>query len=217
VYCLYLRLCSLNDKSIAGRCPVSIVITRNRTPSKYVCHGLYLYFSALSLGRASERLSYFFKRSHVSVWNWMQKYKPQRISYSRRKITGYIADETLIKAGSEHIWLWVEIEPKDKEILALTISKERNTFVAERFIPGLVQIYGEHSVSTDGGTWYPQACRFLGIKHHIHSPLGKSLIERTMQCIKDRTECFDDYFPCREKRCKLKHVENWMRFFSRLQ
>ena len=85
---------------------------------------------------------------------------------------------------------------------------------AERFIPGLVKIYGEHPASTDGGTWYPQACRFLRIKHHIHSPLEKSMTERTMQCIKDRTESFDDYFPCRKKRCKLKHVKNRMRFFE---
>ena len=26
------------------------------------------------------------------------------------------------------------------------------------------------------------------------TPLEKSIIERTMQYIKDRTECFDDYF-----------------------
>ncbi len=71
----------------------------------------------------------------------------------------------------------------------------------------------ERTVSTDGETGFPQACRFLRIKHNIHSPLGKSLIERTMQYIKDRTECFDDYFPCRKKRCKLKHIKNWMRFF----
>jgi putative transposase len=56
------------------------------------------------------------------------------ISYSRRKITEYIVDEALIKVAAEYIWLWVAIEPKNKEILALTISKERNTFVAERFI-----------------------------------------------------------------------------------
>jgi len=42
-------------------------------------------------------------------------------------------DETLIKVGpSEYIWLWVIIEPKDREILAINISKERNMFVAER-------------------------------------------------------------------------------------
>ena len=51
-------------------------------------------------------------------------------------------------------------------------------------------------VYTDGGTWYPQACNFLHLKHRLHSPLEKSLIERMMQYFKDRTECFDDYYPC---------------------
>src|SRR4051812_23190035 len=87
-------------------------------------------------------------------------------------------------------------------------------FVAERFISGLIRICGKHPVSTDGGgTWYPQACGFLRITHHIHSPLEKSLIERTMQCIKDKTECFYDYFPCRLKNCTLKHVRNWLNLF----
>jgi len=62
-----------------------------------------------------------------------------------------------------------------------------------------VENYGKNIVSTDGGTWYPQACRFLKLKHPLHSPLEKSLIERTIQYIKDRTECFDDYFPCQRK------------------
>ena len=57
------------------------------------------------------------------------------------------------------------------------------------------------------------ACRFLGLKHHIHSSMEKSLIERKMQYIKDRTESFDDYFPCRLKKCKLKHVRNWLNLF----
>jgi hypothetical protein len=38
--------------------------------------------------------------------------------------------------------------------------------------------------------------------------MKKRSIERTMQYIKDRTECFDDYFPCRKKNCKLKYVLN---------
>lgn len=42
-------------------------------------------------------------------------------------------------------------------------------FVAEKFISGLTKVYDKHSVSTDGGTWYPQACRFLKLSHHIHS------------------------------------------------
>ena len=86
-------------------------------------------------------------------------------------------------------------------------------FVAEKFLSGLVNIHRKHPVSTDGGTWYPQACKFLRLKHHLHSFLEKSLIERTMQYIKDRTECFDDYFPCKLKHCKLKHVMNWLNLF----
>jgi putative transposase len=42
-------------------------------------------------------------------------------------------------------------------------------FVAERFLSKGVEEYGQHTVSTkDGGTWYPQACKFLKIDHHIH-------------------------------------------------
>ena len=42
-------------------------------------------------------------------------------------------------------------------------------FVSEKFLSGLVNIHGKHPVSTDGGTWYPQACKFLRLKHHLHS------------------------------------------------
>ena len=149
----------------------------------------------------------------MSIWNWIQKYHPKKISSKTKRIEEYIVDETLIKVGSQYIWLWVAIEPENREILALNISKERNMFIAERFISSLVKIHGKHPVSTDGGTWYPQACRFLKLNHHIHSSLEKSLIERTMQYIKDRTESFDDYFPCKSKNCKLKHVKNWLNLF----
>ncbi len=158
--------------------------------------------------------SCFIKRNHVSIWNWVQKYKPRKLSSRKRKVDGFVVDETLLKVGSELVWLWVAIEPANKEILSISISKERNMFVAERFLYRLSEKHGEHPVSTDGGTWYPQACQFLKLKHHIHSPYEKSIIERTMQYIKDRTESFDDYFPCKKKKCKLKHVINWLNLFS---
>ncbi|MBA3977847.1 MAG: IS6 family transposase [Nitrosopumilus sp.] len=188
--------------------------TRNRTPSEYIGYGLYLYFSGLSLRRASERLSScFVKRNHVSIWNWIQKYKPKKLSNKRKRIEEYIIDETIIKVGSDYMWLWIAIEPEDREILGINISLERNMFVTERFLSGLIKAHGEHPVSTDGGTWYPQACKFLKLDHHLHSPFEKSIIERTMQYVKDRTECFDNYFPCNKKKCKLKHVINWLNLF----
>ena len=189
---------------------------RKRTSSEHIYYGLYLYFLGLSLRNTAKALSFLHivKRSHVAIWKWIQKFRHRRISSTRRKkISEYIVDETILQVGPEYIWLWITIEPKNREILALTISKERNMFIAERFLSGVVRCYGIHPVSTDGGTWYPMACKFLKLEHHIHSYLEKSLIERTMQYIKDRTECFDDYFPCRLENCKLKHVKNWMNLF----
>ncbi|MDN5847786.1 MAG: hypothetical protein L0H53_16095 [Candidatus Nitrosocosmicus sp.] len=82
-------------------------------------------------------------------------------------------------------------------------------FVVERFLSNIVRNHGTHPVSTDGCTWYPMACRFFGLDHHLHSSFEKSINERTMQYIKDRTESFDDYFPCRKKNYYLKNVKQW--------
>ena len=138
----------------------------------------------------------------------------KNISFKRRKISKFIVDETQIKVGKDYFWLWVvAIKPKDKDILHIHISAERNMFVAEHFLRSLVKKYGKYPVSTDGGTWYPQACKFLQIKHHLHSIYEKNIIERRIQYIKDRTECFDDYFPCRKEKCRLEHIINWFNLF----
>jgi len=50
------------------------------------------------------------------------------------------------------MWLWVVIEPKYKEILAVDVSKERNICVAKRFLSTVINKYGKHQVSSDGGT-----------------------------------------------------------------
>ena len=125
---------------------------RNRTPSEYIDYGLYLYFLGLSLRNVVKALSYLniVKRSHVTIWNWIQKFHPKKMSLEERKeVSEYIVDETVIKAGSENIWLWVATEPENSQFLAQTISKERNMFVAERFLSDIVRDYGKHAVSTE--------------------------------------------------------------------
>jgi len=32
--------------------------------------------------------------------------------------------------------------------------------------------------------------------------------------LKDRTECFNDYFSCRENNCKLENVIEWLNLFA---
>jgi putative transposase len=68
--------------------------------------------------------------------------------YNKTKIFEFILDETQIKVGSELVWLWVAIEPASKEVLRLNISKERNMFVAERFLSNVVKEFGEHPCSS---------------------------------------------------------------------
>ena len=85
--------------------------------------------------------------------------------------------------------------------------------VAESFLRSLIKLYGKHIVYSDWGSWYPEACNSLRLKHILHTPFEKSIIERAMEYIKDRTESFDDYFPCRKENCRLKHVQNWLTFF----
>jgi putative transposase len=181
-----------------------------------------MYFLGLSFRNAAKALSFLLlvKISHVSIWNWIQKYKPKKYR-KNKKILEYSCiqkDETAINAGSsELIWLWIVIEPTiDKEILSFDISKERNMFVVERFLSNVIKEYGKYPVSTDGGTWYPQACRFLKLVHHLHSFVykdEKSIVERTMQYIKDRIESFDHYFPCKKNKCKLNHIKKWFKLF----
>src|SRR5215218_6790785 len=97
---------------------------RNRTPAEHIGHGLYLYFLGLSTRNVAKALSFLHivKRSHVAIWTWIQKYQTKRISSKRKRISEFIVDETAIKASSEYILLWVAIEPKHRQILALNIT-----------------------------------------------------------------------------------------------
>lgn len=113
---------------------------RSRTPSKYIYYALHLYFSGLlSLRKTSEHLLPFIKRNHVSIWNWIQHYKPTKIWQKRTKISQFIIDETLIRVGREVFWLWIAIEPKSKSILDMRISLERSILVAEQFLQELIK------------------------------------------------------------------------------
>jgi putative transposase len=106
------------------------------------------------------------------------------------------------------------MEPTAETIPGIRTSIERSTLVAQRFIQSLIDEYGKRSISTDGATWYPQACIFLNVEHHFHSSYQKSIIERTIHYMKDRTECFDGYFPCKKDNdFRLKRVMNWLGLF----
>ena len=108
--------------------------TRKRTKTEDIVYDIHLYFLGFSLRNASKALSRFVIRSHTAIRDWIQKYQPEELLFKQEKIDEYIVDETLIKVGSEFIWLWVAIESENSQILAVSVSKERNTFVTEKFL-----------------------------------------------------------------------------------
>ncbi len=178
-------------------------------------YSLYLYFLGLILRNTSKALVIFRdeKRSYVSVWNWIQRFGSYQI-YKRKRVSAFIIDETVIQIGNQHFWLWICIEPIHSSVLGIYISDERNMLIAEKFIRSLVSNYGKHTVYTDGGAWYHEACSIIGLKHHLHSSIEKSLMERVNQYFKDRIESFDDYYPYMQKdECNLLQVYNWIQFF----
>ena len=113
---------------------------RNRTSTIIIMYSLYLYFLGLSLRNTSKALDIFDdeKRSHIAVWNWVQRFGSLPI-YKRKRVSAFIIDETIIQIGNQHFWLWICIEPIHKTILGIHISDERNMFVAENFIRSLLK------------------------------------------------------------------------------
>ena len=192
-----------------------IIIERERTSAEVILYALYLYFLGLSFRSTSKAIQPFGKegRSHVSIWKWVQRFNPERL-YHRKRVSAFLIDETMLQIGTEEAWLWVAVEPIHKQILGVYISRHRNMIVAESFLRSLIKIYGKHIVYSDGGTWYPEACISLGLEQRLHSPYEKSIVERTMEYLKDRTEVFDDYYPCRKAGlCDLLHVHKWLTLF----
>src|SRR5215210_9363013 len=83
------------------------------------------YFQGLILFAHSQQKPY-------SYQGLDPKYKPKRPFCKGSSISEFIVDETQIRVGSEYVWLWVAIEPENRRILALDISKERNTLLLLR-------------------------------------------------------------------------------------
>jgi putative transposase len=61
---------------------------------------------------------------------------------------------------------------------------------------------------------YYEACVSLGLKHRLQSSYQKSIVERAIEYLKDRTEAFDGYFPCiRSGVYNPQHVYKWLNLF----
>jgi putative transposase len=191
---------------------------RNRTHPAIIRYGLYLYFSSRSFRLAAKSLAPIKKRSHVSIWKWVQKYSGiadtnNRFRTDKRLVKEIFVDETLLQIDGKDYWLWIAYEPNQNKCLMMYLSRERTIFVCYQFFKQLRDRFGRKPVFTDGARWYNDACKWLRLRHCVYGTELKNIMERFIQHIKDRTECFDDHFPCRKENCNRQHVWNWLKLF----
>jgi transposase-like protein len=73
---------------------------RKRTDLENIVYSLHFYFNGFSLRNTSKALSRFVQRSHTAIRDWIQKYKPERLSYRKIMVSKFIIDETQLKVGS---------------------------------------------------------------------------------------------------------------------
>jgi putative transposase len=131
----------------------------------------------------------------------------------KRSIKVIFVDETLIKINGQDHWLWIAYEPNIHSCLLFHLSKERTIFMCYQFFKEIRSRYGNKLIYIDGAHWYNNACKWLRLKHILYETPLKNLMERFIQEIKDRTECFHDHFSCDKKECATNHVNNWLKMF----
>lgn len=65
-----------------------------------------VFFLGLSFRNTSKALEPFReKRSHVAVWNWVQRFNPKIIYSRKRRVTAFVIDEAMIQIGGNESWL----------------------------------------------------------------------------------------------------------------
>ncbi len=195
---------------------------RKRTPYEIIYYSVYLVFEGLSFRACSRAIRPIVKRTHKAVWDWYQEigsdasfHKLFRLGRERVKI--FAVDETGATIAGMQAFLCIAYEPFQDRILGLRLAWNPNSLSAELFLKDLVKKYGRHPVWTDGADWYSFACESMNLRHHVylHGSWLWEVTERAVQRLKDRTESFDDLFPCRShgEKCRFKHINNWINGF----
>jgi putative transposase len=192
-------------------------ILRERTPLWLMVYGVYLYFGSMSLRHAARALEPLIARSHVALWLWVQRlgHMAEMFRVDRRSVECFFVDETMIQHGPVKVWLWIAFDPGTRKYLGFHVSATQNALAAWIFLKRLRGRYGRKPLYTDGGSWYPLAAKWARLNHTVYGEDLKALMERYVEAVKDRVECFDDCFPCRRlEDCDLSHIHNWLSVFT---
>jgi len=160
------------------------LIIRERTFIWFMLYGVYLYFCFLSLRKASNALMPWINRSYTAIWLWIQKFANLANRVKVNRVSCILIDETQVQIGKDKAWVWLAFKPYKRAFLGFHISW--NSLSAWLFLRRLRRKYGFKPIYTNGGLWYPLACKWARLENHRYgdewknfalilqlSPLGK--------------------------------------------
>jgi len=186
---------------------------RNRVAVEAKIFSTYLYAQGSSLRKLSALLRDLgVKATHVSIWKWFQRLgeRLKEFAFRRRKRRCIVADETKIRTLNGWIFVFAAIDPENREMVYLHISKHRETIDVLRFLRRVLRYCeGNPVLVTDGGLWYRWPAKRLGLEHIVMSGGERNYIERWFETFKDRLRIFDCYFPTRG----FESIENFSSAF----
>jgi putative transposase len=104
-----------------------------------IAYGIYLYFNSRSYRCTSRSLAHIIKRSHVSIWKWVQRYAEvaDRFRVSKSQVNEIFVDETLLQIDGIDYWLWIAYEPYLNKCIMMHLSRERTLLVCYQFFKKL--------------------------------------------------------------------------------
>lgn len=187
---------------------------RNRVPPEAKIFASYLYISQGSSLRSLKRLlrDLGVRVSHVSTWKWIQRLGKKlkvRVPH-RRERRALVVDETKIRIQKGWIWIFAAIDPDNREIVNLLVTRHREAIDALGFLRHCLRYCeGKPIIATDGGPWYRWPTQRLGLEHVVLCGGERNYIERWFETLKDRLRAFDCYFPTEG----LETVENFTAVF----
>jgi putative transposase len=182
---------------------------RMRPSLLLIVYGAFLYFSSHSSRAASRALSSMVRRSHTSILSWFRSLSTLFMDRGLRgKVKLLLIDDTRVEVGGREVVLFVAFEPILRRIVYMSFFEAANILTALTFMRKVKAIYRSRmEVLTDGAQYYRTACKFLNLEHDVYDSRLRNIMERIIQYVKDRTRDFDDYIPCRRKKCDKKHAQ----------
>jgi len=176
------------------------IFRRNKKPREAKVFACYVYISQNSSFRRSRDLleDLGVRVAHSAVWYWFHGFSEsaKQNAFAKRKRRVIIVDETEIRTKKGWIYVFAAIDPENREIVNLLVTRHRESIDALGFLTRCLRYCkGKPIIVTDGGPWYRWPVRRLGLRHEVISGDIRNYIERWFETLKDRLRVFDCYFP----------------------